>query len=327
MTSLYDVARGVELVAAPGGVPRVIDDPSDTWSHDVARFDRAIGAFEAKGQVAVIERGPVFQTVRAHCVWGRSTVTLEYCLYAGDPQVYLTVSVDWHEQLKMLKLVFPFAIAEAQSTSSIPYGRIQRADDGGEEPCQGWVDVSGTVDGQPYGVALLNDCKYGYDVQDGELRMSLLRSPVYAFHMPRQIEPGVTYHYVDQGEQTIHLALVPHAGSYVGGDVVRRAASLNAPPVVAEVDAHPGAWAPAASLVACDAPNIVLTALKLAEEGEDLILRGYETAGQETTAQIRLGANGPCWKVVWRAHEIVTLRVSGGAQAPVRVNILEERVS
>jgi alpha-mannosidase len=227
----------------------------------------------------------------------------------------------------MLKLAFPFNIAEPQSTASIPYGCIERVDDGGEEPCQGWVDVSGTIGGERYGVALLNDCKYGYDVADGELRMTLVRSPVYAFHAPRQIERGVTYHYVDQGAQTIHMAIVPHTGSYVEGDVVRRAASLNAPPVVAEVDAHPGAWPPAASLASCEAPNIILTALKVAEEGEDLILRGYETAGQETMAQVRLGPNGQCWTVTWRPHEIVTLRISDSATAPLRVNILEEPTS
>ncbi|MBN1642469.1 MAG: alpha-mannosidase [Anaerolineae bacterium] len=323
VTSLYDLERGLELMGGPGGVPRVIDDPSDTWSHDVERFDDVIGAFEAAGRVVVVERGPVRQTVRADCTWGDSRVVLEYSLYAGERQVRVTVSVDWREQLKMLKLAFPFGIADPHSTAAIPYGRIQRVDDGGEEPCQEWVDLSGGIGGERYGVALLNDSKYGYDCADGELRMSLVRSPVYAFHTPRQIERGVTYEYVDQGEQAIHMALLPHAGSYVEGDVVRCAASLNAPPVVAEVEAHPGAWAPAASLASCEAPNIVLTALKVAEEGDDLIVRGYETAGRETMAQVRIGADGPRWTVAWRPHEIVTLRVSGDG-APVRVNILEE---
>jgi alpha-mannosidase len=327
LTSLYDKDEGIELLRKPGGVPLVIDDPSDTWSHDVVSFDRVIGQFEANGGVASLERGPVRQTIRVPGRWGRSTVTLDYTLYAGEKQVYLSMMVDWQEQLKILKLAFPFDLADPQSRAATPYGSIQRADDGGEEPCQAWVDVSGTIDGRAYGVALLNDSKYGYDVLDGELRMSILRSPAYAFHMPRQIEPGVTYRYTDQGVQVVHMALVPHAGTYVQGDVVRRAEALNAPPIVSEVDAHAGPWPAAAPLVECAPANVVLTVVKLAEDGEDLILRGYETAGLETTAEIRFGwgEERACWSIDWRAHEIKTLRLDKGSAVPVEVTMLESQ--
>jgi alpha-mannosidase len=324
LVSLVDKEHNVELLRGAGAVPRVIDDPSDTWSHGIERFDRVIGAFRAEGNVMQVEAGPVRQVVRVVGHWGASTVTMDYALYAGDRQVYLTIGVDWHEQLKMLKLAFSLGLTQPQSTASIPYGCIQRVDDGGEEPCQSWVDVSGEVNGRQYGVALLNDCKYGYDVGKGELRMSILRSPIYAFHVPRQIEPGVTYHYTDQGEQTVAMAIVPHPGTYVEGDIVRRAASLNVPPIVAEVDVHTGAWPPAASLASCNAPNIVLTVLKVAEEGDDLILRGYETAGQQTVAEIRLGLDGQAWTVTWKPYEIVTLRLGEGGTAPVAVDMLEE---
>jgi alpha-mannosidase len=325
LNSLYDKDNEVELLRKPGGVPVVIDDPSDTWSHDVASFDRVIGQFEAGGGAALIERGPVRQTVRALGRWGRSTVTLDYTLYAGEKQVYLSMMVNWQEQLKMLKLAFPFDLTDPQSTAAIPYGSIQRVDDGGEEPCQDWVDVSGRIRGKPYGVALLNDSKYGYDVLDGELRMSILRSPAYAFHMPREIEPGVTYHYTDQGLQVVYMALVPHAGTYVEGHVVRRAQALNAPPIVSEVDAHAGAWPAAASWVECTPANVVLAVVKLSEDGDDLILRGYETAGLETTVQIQfgLGEDRSRWSIAWKPHEIKTLRLVGGVDAPVQVSMLE----
>ena len=322
LVSLYDKENEVELLRGAGAVPRVVDDPSDTWSHGIERFDQVIGAFRAQGEVMLIEDGPVRKVVRVTGHWGASTVTTDYALYAGEKQVYLTMDVDWHEQLKMLKLAFALNLEDPQSTASIPYGCIQRVDDGGEEPCQDWVDVSGNIGGQVCGVGLLNDCKYGYDVGQGELRMSILRSPIYAFHQPRQIEPGVTYRYTDQGQQTVAMAIVPHSGNYVEADIVRRAASLNVPPVVAEVDVHPGLWPPSASLASCDAPNVVLTTVKVAEEGEDLIVRGYETAGQETTAQIRLGLAERAWTVTWKPYEIVTLRL-GDVEA-VPVDLLEE---
>ena len=323
LASLFDKEEQVELLRDAGGVPVAINDPSDTWSHDVVAFDQEIGRFHAQGSVRLVESGPVRQVVRVCSQWGDSTITLDTVLYAGSKQVYLDLSVDWREQLTMLKLSFPLALDNPQSTASIPSGSIQRDDDGGEEPCQAWVDLSGTINGQPYGLGVLNDGKYAYDALGGELRVSLLRSPPYAFHMPRQIEPGVVYHYTDQGEQAVRLALVPHAGTWVAGDLVRRAESLNAPPIAREVDAHPGPWPASASLAGCSPANVVLTAIKLAEEGDDLILRGYETAGQETEAEIALGLTGARFGVTWKPHEIKTLRWRPGAPGLVEVNILE----
>ena len=189
--------------------------------------------------------------------------------------------------------------------------------------------MSGQIDGQTCGLAVLNDCKYAYDAPNGDLRLTLLRSPVYAFHMPRQIEPGVIYNYTDQGPQSVRLALLPHAGDWTQADPVRRAQALNAPPLVREVDAHPGPWPAVGSLASCTPANIVLNVVKLAEEGDDLILRGYETAGRETQAEIVIGLDGTHFPVTWKPHEIKTLRLEEGATAsgaivPAEVNMLEE---
>lgn len=321
LSSLYDKQHGIEYLRDAGGVLLVIDDPSDTWSHDVDSFREVIGRFHAGGEVTLVEEGPVRWTVRVSSKWGNSTAVQEYTLYAGDDQVYLRLTVDWHERHKMLKLAFPLAIESPQSTASIPYGCIRRVDDGGEEPCQSWVDVSGRAGGRECGLALLNDCKYGYDVLDGELRMSILRSPVYAFHMPRKIMPGIVYHYTDQGKQVVNLALVPHVGGWDDGDVIRRAWSLNAPPIARRVKAHAGNWPPSASWLSCTAPNVVLTVLKRAEDGGDLIVRGYETFGRATTAEVRFLDER--WLFAWRPYEIKTLRLHVGEE-PREVNMLEQ---
>ncbi|MBN1583756.1 MAG: alpha-mannosidase [Anaerolineae bacterium] len=324
LTSIFDKEHNVELLRQDGGVPLVIDDPSDTWSHDVVSFDNVIGRFQASGQIARIENGPVRQTMRVVSRWGCSTITTDYILYHDDRQVYLDMTVDWQEQLKMLKLAFPLNLDNPQSTSSIPYGHIQRKDDGGEEPCQDWVDVSGSIDNASYGLSLLNDSKYGYDVLNGELRMSLLRSPVFAFHRPRQIEPGVTYHYTDQGEQHVRLALLPHAGDWIQGDVARRALALNAPPLAREIESHQGTWPVSASFVRCPAPNVALTTIKKAEEGTGLILRGYETAGRKTTTRISFDRDETSRAVTWKPHEIKTLQLDPNGAGLIETNMLEQ---
>jgi alpha-mannosidase len=325
LTSLHDKVNDIEFLEQPGGVPLVIDDPSDTWSHDVVSFDQVIGRFVAREGAVLIDQGPVRQTVRVCSHWGNSTAILDYTLYEGDKKVYLEMTVDWHEQLKMLKLGFPLSLTDPQSTASIPYGKIQRIDDGGEEPCQSWVDLSGLINGRACGLALLNDCKYGYDVCGSELRMSILRSPIYAFHHPRQIEHGVTYHYTDQGEQTIRMVLVLHTGSWREQNLMRRAEALNAPPIAAEVTSHRGDWPATMSLLECTADNVVLTVLKRSEKGDSLILRGYETTGQETACEIVFGPVGKrtCWDVRWKPYEIKTWCL-GPSGPPVETNLLEE---
>ncbi len=324
MIGLRDKRNGVELLRAPLAF-QVIEDPSDTWSHDVVSFDQIIGEFEADGEIARLENGPVRQRMRAVYRWGCSTLAADYILYSGDDQIYLDLHIDWHERLKMLKLALPLALDEAQSTASIPYGHIQRVDDGGEEPCQDWVDLSGVRSGQRFGLTLLNDSKYGYDALGNTLRMSLLRSPVFAFHAPRQIEQGVTYHYTDQGEQHVRLALVPHAGDWMCADPVRRAVMLNAPPLAREIAAHRGNWPRTTSFVCCSASNVVLTVLKQAEVGQDWILRGYETEGKATEAIIQLGMEEKSWPILWQPYEIKTIKIAQDG-LPMIVNMLEEGV-
>lgn len=330
LTSLLYKPQGIELLRGPAGVPLAIDDPSDTWSHDVAAFDDVIGRFEAQGDVALIADGPVYQAQRVTTRWRNSTVTLVYRLTKGWDQVTLDVTIDWHEQLTMLKLAFPLNLEAPQSTASIPYGVIQRQDDGGEEPCQSWVDMSGRAGETMAGLTILNDSKYGYSAQDGELRLSLLRSPVYAYHQPRELFPDIVYEYTDQGTQEVRLALVPHIGDWRQADPVRRALALNEPVVARLEPNHAGPWPAASAFVTCEPANVVLTVVKRAEDGDDLILRSYETAGQAVTAEIGLHGTGtvPCaetrQRVPWRPYELKTLRWNPNTGQLREVNGLEE---
>ena len=131
----------------------------------------------------------------------------DYTVRPGRPGVDVTMTVDWHERLRMLKLALPLALENPRVTASAPYGCIGRGANGEEEPCQAWVDLSDDAGG----LTLVNDSKYGYDALGGELRLSVLRSPIYAFHEPRRVVPGVTYHYADQGTRRA-LSAAAHAG-------------------------------------------------------------------------------------------------------------------
>ena len=317
----------MELLAEPGVRLLVLDDPSDTWGHGVAAFRDELGAFEPDGEPEVVERGPVRAAVRLPVRWGQSSAELTYYLCDGLARVDVCIVVEWRERHKFLKFAIPTALEQARATFEVPYGAIEREANGEEEPLQRWLDLSGTISGRPAGLALVNDCKYGGDVLGSEMRLSLARSPIYAFHDPAKPEPGKTYRYLDQGEQVIRLRLVPHAGSWQEAGVVREAESLNAPLYFRHETIQDGQVAFYGSAVELKPPNLILTVLKKAEQGDGLVVRFYESAGRATEASLDLHFVEASWHGHVGPFEIKTILfdlVEGTAR---EVDMLEQRAA
>jgi alpha-mannosidase len=329
--SLKDKHKQIEVFMTPGAVPVVIDDPSDTWSHNVFRYDRVVGAFKARS-VRLVENGPVKAVIRVKSEYAeagqpaRSFLTQDFTLYAEQDRIDVSVKVDWHEKFKMLKLRFPLNLHSMRSTYEIPYGHIVREAYGEEEPAQNWVDVSGLSrdNNEMYGLSLLNDGKYSFDVNIRDIGMTVLRSPVYANHMPIVPEPDGDYSFIDQGEQRFHYALLPHSDGWKEAGTVRQAAELNQRPIVLQGTSHTGTLPQAKSFMQVTPDDLIVTVFKKAEDSEDLILRCYETAGTNTNGIIdvpdfnrRIEAHfGPC--------EIKTFRIPKDHSLPViETNILE----
>ena len=310
IASLFDKTNGLEALAGGTSPLVVIDDPSDTWSHSVDSFPNEIGRFHCGGRVEIVERGPVRATLRVTSTWGASTVVQEISLAQGSRRIGWTLHIDWHERLKMLKLAVPANVANGEATFEVPYGVMVRAANGDEEPLQHWLDVTGECAGARYGIALLNDCKYGADVRGGEMRLTLLRSPAYAYHEPRLVEPGVIYEWTDQGEQTVRCALLPHAGGWQEAATVREGWALNAPLLTRLEPPHEGDLPPLQTLVEAAPENVVLSVAKKSEDGDDLIIRLYETDGRDGQATVSLPVEGAQWTFPLGHHEIKTVRIS-----------------
>jgi len=304
IASLYDKQRGVEVFAGQAARPAVLDDPSDTWSHNIRRFQDEIGVF-APTALRLIECGPVRATIRVSSAYGRSTLVQDFTLYADLEPVEVRVTVDWREQQKLLKLQFPVNADSRQTTYEIPYGHIIRENNGNTESGQSWLDLAD----ERGGLSLLNDAKYSFDADGNTLGLTVLRSPIYAHHIPAEPQPGVDYSYLDQGMQRFSYALLPHAGAWQMAGTVRRAAELNQRPVALFATFHPGPLPQADSYLEVEPENIVASALKQAEDGDDLVLRCYETNHIETEATICL----PRWNRVIHARfgpcEIKTFRI------------------
>ncbi|HZG67372.1 MAG TPA: glycoside hydrolase family 38 C-terminal domain-containing protein, partial [Herpetosiphonaceae bacterium] len=215
IASLFDKQQQVDVFVSPGARAVVIDDPSDTWSHGVYQFHHVAGTFTATS-LRRVEHGPVKSVIRVESAYGDSKLVQEFTMYRELPQIEVRVTVDWREQFKMLKLQFPVNLNFLRATYEIPYGFIERPANGEEEPGLSWVDLSGVARGNdvPYGLSVLNDGKYSFDVQGRVISLTALRSPIYAHHHPTQPQPGEPYEFIDQGVQRFTYTLLPHAGSW-----------------------------------------------------------------------------------------------------------------
>jgi alpha-mannosidase len=319
VSRLFDKRTGVDL-AGPGEHAVVIDDHSDTWGHGVLRFDQVAGAFECTS-MRLVEHGPVRAVIRIESRFGDSTLIEDIVLGAGAPFVEVRSTLDWHEQLRMLKLRVPTWVQTDRATFEVPYGHLERRANGDEQPAQAWVDVS---DGRA-GLSVVNDSKYGHDVQGGDVGISAARGAVYAWHHPRVLDdPTGRYEYLDQGRQDFTYRLVPHAGDWRDAGTVRIAAELNQPAFTLIESYHSGELPPGGSFLADGGGDVVVTVLKASEDDDALVVRAYESTGRSARATIELPLVGRTIEADFGPAEIKTFRVPRDPKSPwAETNLLE----
>ena len=285
LSEVFDLRSGRSALeeGARGNLLQLHPDHPNNWdAWDVDVFHREVHEdLVGPCRVEVVERGPLRAAVEVERAFGRSTLRQRIVLRAGSARIDFETTVDWRERHRLLKVAFPVRVRAARATYEIQYGSIERPthfntswDLARFEVCaQKWVDLS---EGD-YGVALLNDCKYGHDTVGNVLRLSLLRSPTSP-------DPEA-----DQGEHRFTYSLLPHAGDLRAGRVIEEAHALNLPLRFVETDPHPGPLPAARSFVACDRPGMVLEAVKAAEEGGGVIVRFHEAHATRGTATVRTG--------------------------------------
>jgi len=322
---IYDKNNGKDLFKGgrTGCRAVVINDPSDTWSHDIKTFSDEIGTF-GDATFKVLEKGRLRAKIRVKTTYGDSSLTIDWMLSAGSRLLSAEVKLDWHEHLKMLKFSFPIDIDTPVATYETPYGNIQRPVNGDEEPGQRWIDITGNTKGMVYGLTVINDAKYGYNVPGNDLRISVARSAVYAHHNPKVLDMNAEHIWQDQGIQTFRMLVVPHTDTWEKCNIARIAEEFISPPLIIYQGIHGGTMPKSASFLSSHSENVVISAVKLAEEGDDIILRCVETSGLTVDAALVLGFAGKNWKGSFRSYEIKTLRMNRQTGNIREVNLLEE---
>ncbi|MDP6063703.1 MAG: glycoside hydrolase family 38 C-terminal domain-containing protein [SAR202 cluster bacterium] len=284
ITSIFDKFAEREVLAPgeAGNVFQLFEDKPidyDAWDIDLFAHDK-VWEMDGTAEVRVLETGPVRGTVEIRRAFSHSTLVQRIHVYDATSRIDFDTEVEWHERHTLLKVAFPVDVNATDATYEIQFGSIQRPlhrstpwDQARfEVSAQKWADLS---EGD-YGVSLLNDCKYGYDVKDNVMRLSLLRSPT-------QPDPET-----DQGHHQFTYSLYPHSGDWRNG-ATRAGFELNYPMTVVRTGTHEGTLPQDMSLVSSSRDGVFVETIKLAEDSDRLVLRCYEGHNMRGRAELQLG--------------------------------------
>jgi alpha-mannosidase len=289
--SIYDKKNGREVLAAEGNRLQLLEDKPSAWDAWNIGWTGVEFPMTLR-KITLKEDGPVRTVLSVYHDYLKPGVVKDFptpdfpssffrqdiILYNGIDRIDFVTDADWWEDKTMLKVEFPLAVQDTLATYEIPYGTIKRSTQRNtpwnkarfEVPAIRWADVSNG----DYGVSLLNNSKYGYDVKGNVMRLSLLRSPKW---------PDPT---ADRGEHQIEYSLYPHTGNWEEANTVNKGYDFNYRLIPFLTDIHKGSLPAVYSFVKMNAANLVLTTFKKAEEGDAFIFQWYESEGRDTEAEI-----------------------------------------
>ncbi len=311
---------GREMLAAPAGLV-VIEDNSDTWAHGVDAFRTELGrpTFESAD---VIEDGEYVRVVRQCGRWRDSLIEFDVVTWRHTPAVELRLRADWREPREILKFEVSTALEDPRTIAAVPGGVARRTPDGGEEPCQDWLAVEGSLGGEAHSLGVVNDATYAYDCLGGQLRLTLLRSAPYAEHDPAKLPDEFARPYLDQGWQERRLWLIAGRGAYTALKLPRLAEELHSPAEYVMDSAHAGDQPRENSFLAVEPENVLVLACKAAEDGDGIVVRLQETEGRDTATRVVIPARAIDARVELGPWQIRTFVAAGGASLR-EVDLLE----
>ena len=255
----------------------------DAWELSVYHKDKKYKIDE------VVSYKPIFEGARAGFEvvkrFRNSYITQKIYLYNELDRIDFDTVIDWHLRHIIVKAAFPVDVNTNKATYEIQFGNIERNhtentswDVARFETCaHKWADISDNG----YGMALMNDCKYGYSVvDDSTIQLSLMRSGNSSIEEVN-----------DQGEHIMSYSIVPHEGSYIDGDIVKKAYAFNNPMTAKSINNPNGTLEQSFSLVNCDRDNVLIDTVKKAEDSDNIVIRLYESQNKRGKAKLSFGVN------------------------------------
>ncbi len=276
--SLKDKETGRELAAGAGNSFKMYKDVPgwfDAWDIDPQYIDSPV-ELPAQANLTLVSAGPLVAELKlSRKLSDQSGLTQIIRLRRGSRRIDFETTVDWQESHKLLKVAFPVDIHAEEAIHEIQFGHIRRPNHYSRPYDVDRFEVSNhkwsALAEENRGVAVLNDCKYGLNVLKNQINLTLLKS---------SLAPDMT---ADKGIQIFTYAVYAWNGSLAESGVVKEAYDLNVPAwsIQGRVDGP-------TSLFSLDAENVVIEAVKPAEDGSsNVVVRLYEAMGMKTSCQLK----------------------------------------
>lgn len=279
LTSIYDKENKREVLAKGerGNVLQMFEDKPmahEAWDIDIF-YQEKMREVKDLQSVELIEDGNIKAVIRFKYKYMNTTISQDMIVYADSNRIDFKTNVDWREKKQLLKVAFAVDIRSTMATYDVQFGNVKRPTHWNtswdrarfESVAQQWVDLSE----RNYGVSLLNNCKYGHDIKDNVMRLTLLKSATH----PDPVQ--------DQGEQNFTYSLLPHSGDFIDGNTVKHAYELNQPlraikgMLKSEVKKQ---------LFKFNDANILVDAIKKAEDEDMIIIRFHDYSGSRQNVSI-----------------------------------------
>ena len=277
LVSAFDKEVKKDVLTGVGNVLSIYEDRPNDWdAWDVDFYYRdALLETAAVTNAAPGSTGDVVQELKFSLSIGNSKIEQTVSLNPNSKRLDFDTSIDWKEKHKMLRVHFPVNVRSERASFDIQYGHVKRNTHRNTSWDKAKFEVVGhkyaELSDHDYGVALMNDCKYGYMVHDNILDLNLLRSP-------NNPDPDA-----DQGDHEFTYSLFPHQYDLIRSDVLAESACLNQRPILFE-----GAASNKKMPVGLTGDGLELSVLKKAEKEDVCIIRIVETAGRESTGSLEL---------------------------------------
>lgn len=287
ITRLYDKTFAYDVLpeGERANVLQMFEDKpidNDAWDIDIF-YQQKMREITELTQFKVTQRGALQLTLHMEWKYMSSTIAQDMIVYSNNRRIDFCTEVQYHERQQLLKAAFPVNVRSTFGTYDIQYGNVRRPNHWNtswdqarfETVAHRWADLSE----RNYGVSILNDCKYGHDIKDNVIRITLLKSGIQPDHLQ------------DQGRHIFTYALLPHGGDFVEGRVVQEAFALNEPMQVVAGEST----LTYQSFVSFDNEQVELDAVKKSEDGQYIVIRFHEFAGSKQKVTMNLGFDFAAW--------------------------------
>lgn len=272
LTVIFDKGSRRDILekGKSGNVLQVFEDKPlnfDAWDIDIYYQEKMREVTDLQ-EIRTEETNSVRTVISFKWNYLDSVIEQKMIVYADDPRIDFETKVDWNEQHQLLKAAFPVNIRSTEATYDIQYGNVKRPTHWNtswdyarfESVGHQWADLSE----RGYGVSLLNNCKYGYDIKDNVMRLSLIKSATAPDYLQ------------DQGGHEFTYSLLPHKGDWVEGNTVKESWDLNS-----NISFWNGNLScPDFSFVHLSVDHVLVDAIKKSEDGEHVVLRVHEYTGK-----------------------------------------------